>query len=80
MQGTNFCAADEEGHSRPLLEFLYNCVMGLVHVFSYMNLKDSPSRRRMAFFYTFCLIENTAMISVWCVEVRYKRTHTHVDA
>lgn len=68
-QGTNFCSGEEEGKSRPLLEFMYNCVMGLVHVFCYMNLKDSPSRRRMAFFYAFCLIENTAMISVWCVEM-----------
>lgn len=44
--------------------------MGVVHVFSYINVKDTPSRRRMTFFYAFCLIENTVMISIWCVEVR----------
>lgn len=68
-QGTNFCAGEEEGHPRPVLEFLYNCVMGVVHIFCYINLKDTPSRRRMAFFYFFCLIENTAMITVWCIEM-----------
>ncbi|KAG0720056.1 XK-related protein 6 [Chionoecetes opilio] len=68
-QGTNFCDGETEGHRRPVLEFLYNGVMGLVHVFCYMNLKDTPSRRRMAFFYAFCFAENTAMISVWCVQM-----------
>lgn len=68
-QGTNFCGGDSEGQRQPVLEFLYNCVMGVVHVFSYINVKDTPSRRRMTFFYAFCLIENTVMISVWCVEM-----------
>ncbi|XP_042211975.1 XK-related protein 6-like isoform X3 [Homarus americanus] len=67
-QGTTFCS-QENGSGRPVLELLYNCVMGLVHIFCYINVKDTPSRRRMVFFYTFCLIENSAIIAVWYVEM-----------
>ncbi|XP_066960554.1 XK-related protein 9-like isoform X2 [Macrobrachium rosenbergii] len=71
-QSTNFCAS-EQGARRPVLELFYNSVMGAVHIFCYINLKDTPSRRRMVFFYALTLIENTAMITVWYIimEVRY---------
>ncbi|KAK7075646.1 hypothetical protein SK128_011290 [Halocaridina rubra] len=71
-QGTNFCAADD-GRRRSFLEFFYNFTMGFVHIFCYINVKDTPSRRRMLFFYTITLIENTAMITVWYIieEVTY---------
>ncbi|XP_064081081.1 XK-related protein 7-like isoform X2 [Macrobrachium nipponense] len=71
-QSTNFCAS-EQGARRPVLELFYNFVMGAVHIFCYINLKDTPSRRRMVFFYTLTLIENSAMITVWYIimEVRY---------
>ncbi|CAL4059461.1 unnamed protein product, partial [Meganyctiphanes norvegica] len=65
-QNTSFCTT-EAGKKRPLLEFIYSCVMGAVHLFSYINVKDTPSRRRMIFFYTITLIENTAMITLWCI-------------
>lgn len=73
-QSTNFCAS-QSGHRRPVLELFYNTVMGAVHIFCYINLKDSPSRRRMVFFYALTLIENTAMISVWYIimEVVYSQ-------
>ncbi|XP_045607346.2 XK-related protein 9 isoform X1 [Procambarus clarkii] len=67
-QKTTFCA-QENNSTNPVLEFLYNCVMGLVHVFCYINVKDTPSRKRMVFFYAFCLIENSAMIAVWYIKM-----------
>ncbi|KAK4322573.1 hypothetical protein Pmani_006676 [Petrolisthes manimaculis] len=73
VQDTNFCSNDD-GTKNPVLELLYNCIMGVVHIFSYINVKDTPSRRRMAFFYIFCLVENTIMISVWCVEMEPQYT------
>ncbi|XP_068223042.1 XK-related protein 7-like isoform X2 [Palaemon carinicauda] len=65
-QGTNFCVG-EQGDRRPMLELPYNLVIGAVHIFCYINLKDTPSRRRMVFFYTLTLIENSAMITVWYI-------------
>lgn len=69
LQNTTFCANDD-GSRRPVLELLYNGVMGVVHIFCYINLKDTPSRKRMIFFYTISLAENTTMIAIWFVEVR----------
>ncbi|XP_042864876.1 XK-related protein 9-like isoform X1 [Penaeus japonicus] len=68
-QNTTFCANDD-GSRRPVLELLYNGVMGVVHIFCYINLKDTPSRKRMIFFYTISLAENTTMIAIWFVEMQ----------
>ncbi|KAK8726650.1 hypothetical protein OTU49_009974 [Cherax quadricarinatus] len=67
-QKTTFCAQGDNS-THPVLEFLYNCVIGFVHVFCYINVKDTPSRKRMVFFYAFCLIENSAMIAIWYVQM-----------
>nr|XP_057913214.1 XK-related protein 5a [Doryrhamphus excisus] len=40
----------------------FNGLLGLVHVFLFLNIKDGPSRFRMASFYTFMLIENTTLL------------------
>ncbi|XP_061611011.1 XK-related protein 5a [Phyllopteryx taeniolatus] len=40
----------------------FNSLLGLVHVFLFLNVKDGPSRFRMASFYTFMLIENTTLL------------------
>ncbi|XP_026196580.1 XK-related protein 5a [Anabas testudineus] len=40
----------------------FNGVMGLVHVFLFLNIKDGPSRFRMASFYAFMLIENATLL------------------
>ncbi|XP_019727176.1 XK-related protein 5a [Hippocampus comes] len=40
----------------------FNALLGLVHVFLFLNVKDGPSRFRMAGFYTFMLIENTTLL------------------
>ncbi|MBN3304359.1 XKR5 protein, partial [Amia calva] len=36
--------------------------MGVVHVFCFLNLKDGPSRFRMAGFYVVMLLENTTLV------------------
>ncbi|ROT84028.1 XK-related protein 6 [Penaeus vannamei] len=68
-QNTTFCSNDD-GSRRPVLELLYNGVMGIVHIFCYINLKDTPSRKRMTFFYTISFAENSTMIAVWFVEMQ----------
>ncbi|XP_034017990.1 XK-related protein 5a [Thalassophryne amazonica] len=40
----------------------FNGIMGLVHVFFFLNIKDGPSRFRMACFYAFMLIENATLL------------------
>ncbi|XP_061602641.1 XK-related protein 5a [Cololabis saira] len=40
----------------------FNGVLGLVHVFLFLNVKDGPSRFRMAGFYAFMLVENITLL------------------
>uniref|UniRef100_A0A3P8U6U8 XK-related protein n=1 Tax=Amphiprion percula TaxID=161767 RepID=A0A3P8U6U8_AMPPE len=40
----------------------FNGIMGLVHVFLFLNVKDGPSRFRMASFYAFMLVENATLL------------------
>uniref|UniRef100_A0A3P9HHN8 XK-related protein n=1 Tax=Oryzias latipes TaxID=8090 RepID=A0A3P9HHN8_ORYLA len=40
----------------------FNGVLGLVHVFLFLNVKDGPSRYRMASFYAFMLVENATLL------------------
>ncbi|TKS75610.1 XK-related protein 5 [Collichthys lucidus] len=40
----------------------FNGIMGLVHIFLFLNVKDGPSRFRMASFYAFMLIENATLL------------------
>uniref|UniRef100_A0A8C5F057 XK-related protein n=1 Tax=Gouania willdenowi TaxID=441366 RepID=A0A8C5F057_GOUWI len=40
----------------------FNGIMGLVHVFLFLNVKDGPSRFRMASFYAFMFIENATLL------------------
>ncbi|XP_068610103.1 XK-related protein 5a [Brachionichthys hirsutus] len=40
----------------------FNGVVGLVHVFLFLNVKDGPSRFRMSSFYAFMLAENGALL------------------
>ncbi|XP_041832614.1 XK-related protein 5a isoform X1 [Melanotaenia boesemani] len=40
----------------------FNGILGLVHVFLFLNVKDGPSRFRMASFYAFMLVENATLL------------------
>ncbi|XP_071006233.1 XK-related protein 5-like [Oncorhynchus clarkii lewisi] len=41
---------------------LFNVALGLVHIFLFLNVKDGPSRFRMAGFYVAMLLENTTLL------------------
>ncbi|KAG9347216.1 hypothetical protein JZ751_004783 [Albula glossodonta] len=41
---------------------LFNCMLGAVHVFCFLNVKDGPSRFRMAGFYMVMLLENATLL------------------
>ncbi|XP_036398794.1 XK-related protein 5b [Megalops cyprinoides] len=41
---------------------LFNCVLGAVHVFDFLNVKDGPSRFRMAAFYLVMLLEAAILL------------------
>ncbi|KAF7653714.1 hypothetical protein LDENG_00079070 [Lucifuga dentata] len=40
----------------------FNGIVGLVHIFLFFNVKDGPSRFRMASFYAFMLVENATLL------------------
>uniref|UniRef100_A0A1A8LJ71 XK-related protein n=4 Tax=Nothobranchius TaxID=28779 RepID=A0A1A8LJ71_9TELE len=40
----------------------FNSILGLIHVFLFLNVKDGPSRFRMASFYAFMLVENATLL------------------
>ncbi|XP_017310977.1 XK-related protein 5a [Ictalurus punctatus] len=40
----------------------FNLILGGVHVFLFLNVKDGPSRYRMAGFYTVMLLENATLV------------------
>jgi len=68
-QKSNFCGRPSDGMPRPALEMLYSAVMGWVHVFCFVNHRDTPARDRMACYYTLMLAENTVLIAVWYTQV-----------
>ncbi|XP_035616541.1 XK-related protein 5a isoform X2 [Oncorhynchus keta] len=41
---------------------LFNAVLGLVHIFLFLNVKEGPSRFRMAGFYLAMLLENATLL------------------
>ncbi|XP_018006902.1 XK-related protein 6 [Hyalella azteca] len=68
-QKSNFCGRPGDGRPRPCLELLYSVVMGWVHIFCFVNHKETPARGRMGFYYLLNLIENTALIVWWFFKV-----------
>ncbi|KAL7872527.1 hypothetical protein SRHO_G00075100 [Serrasalmus rhombeus] len=41
---------------------VFNLILGGVHIFLFLNVKDGPSRYRMASFYTVMLLENATLV------------------
>ncbi|XP_065690656.2 XK-related protein 5 isoform X2 [Patagioenas fasciata] len=41
---------------------LFNCLLGAVYIFCYINVRPGPSKYRMAVFYTIMLVENTILL------------------
>ncbi|KAJ8402860.1 hypothetical protein AAFF_G00361740 [Aldrovandia affinis] len=40
----------------------FNCILGAVHIFIFLNVKDGPSRFRIATFYLVMLLENAILL------------------
>ncbi|KAE8605447.1 hypothetical protein XENTR_v10015143 [Xenopus tropicalis] len=48
--------------SRPCYWKLFNALVGAVYVFCFLNVRDGPSRYRVAIFYTVMLLENAILL------------------
>jgi len=46
-------------------EFLFALVLGVIYIFMFFNAKEEKTRYKYLLYYTFCLVENTAIISIW---------------
>ena len=46
-------------------ELCFAITLGAIYIFSFFNAKDEPTRWKYVFYYTFCLLENSALITVW---------------
>ena len=40
---------------------------GVIYIFMFFNAKEEKTRYKYLLYYTFCLIENTAIITIWFV-------------
>ncbi|CAL8253298.1 unnamed protein product [Arctogadus glacialis] len=66
IQGeTDFCMSKWE-------EIIYNMVVGIIYIFCWFNVKEGPSRLRMAVYYSVTLLENVALTVAWYT---YRGTH-----
>ncbi|XP_052106330.1 uncharacterized protein LOC127738891 [Mytilus californianus] len=52
---------------------LFNSISGFIYIFCFLNLKEGPSKSRMAAFYCFILAENALMMLLWFI---YKPENT----
>lgn len=41
------------------------CVSGVIYIFMFFNAKEEKTRYKYLLYYTFCLVENTAIITIW---------------
>jgi len=58
FQRTNACNTKCE-------EFLFALVLGVIYIFMFFNAKEEKTRYKYLLYYSFCLIENTAIIIIW---------------
>ena len=58
FQKTQFCSTLCE-------EVFFDAVIGIVHIFSFFNMKPSRTRYRALGYYTLVFIENTVMFALW---------------
>ncbi|KAG8195268.1 hypothetical protein JTE90_028419 [Oedothorax gibbosus] len=64
LMRTNFCASTS-GQPRPLEEFVFNVVVGVIYVFCFVNVKDEPTRWKYATYYFLIGIENLVLVILW---------------
>jgi len=59
-------------------EFLFALVLGVIYIFMFFNAKEEKTRYKYLLYYTFCLIENTAIITIWFVSPSTSLTSWYV--
>jgi len=47
------------------LNFLFCCVLGTVYLFTYIAVKDAPTRKKYVLYYLLCLSENICCITIF---------------
>jgi len=46
-------------------EFLFALVLGAIYIFMFFNAKEERTRYKYLLYYSFCLLENSAIICIW---------------
>jgi len=46
-------------------EFLFALVLGVIYIFMFFNAKEERTRYKYLLYYSFCLVENSAIICIW---------------
>ena len=49
-------------------EVCFALTLGAIYIFSFFNAKDEATRWKYLAYYTFCFVENTALITVWFIQ------------
>ena len=64
FQDTQFCV-NENGRNHLCWEYLFDCVIGFVYIFSFFNAKKGMTRIRVIPYYVIMLSENTLFVVMW---------------
>lgn len=59
-------------------EFLFALVLGMIYIFMFFNAKEERTRYKYLLYYTFCLLENSAIIAIWFLSDKTNRTDWYV--
>ena len=56
-------------------EILFCLVLGAIYIFSFFNAKEERTRYKYLIYYSFCFVENTALIIVWFLFSKHGTGH-----
>jgi len=59
-------------------EFLFALVLGVIYIFMFFNAKEERTRYKYLLYYTFCFLENTAIIIIWFMSPSTNSTSWYV--
>ena len=46
-------------------ETFFNIILAYIYTFTFMNIKNEPTRYKYLLYYSFCFCENTVLITLW---------------
>lgn len=71
-QGTSFCSNEHA-------EYVFNAIIGLIYLITFINIKDEPTRLKYTSYYTIVLLENIALTSLWYIRITsFTPHHSHL--